>query len=30
VVVIRDITAHRKSDEEIEKRIVHLISGGRA
>lgn len=28
VVVIRDITAHRKSDEEIEKRIVHLVSGG--
>lgn len=28
VVVIRDITAHRKSDEEIEQRIVHLVSGG--
>src|SRR5688572_3291890 len=28
VVVIRDITAHRKSDEQIEERIVHLISGG--
>lgn len=27
VVVIRDITAHRKSDKEIQKRIVHLVSG---
>jgi PAS domain S-box-containing protein len=27
VVVLRDITTHRKSDEEIEKRIVHLVSG---
>ena len=27
VVVIRDITAHRKSDEEIENRIIHLVSG---
>jgi response regulator RpfG family c-di-GMP phosphodiesterase len=27
VVVIRDITAHRKSDEEIQERIVHLVSG---
>ena len=27
VVVIRDITAHRKSDEQIEERIVHLVSG---
>jgi CheY-like chemotaxis protein len=27
VVVIRDITAHRKSDEEIQDRIVHLVSG---
>ena len=30
VVVIRDITAHRKSDEEIQKRIVHLVSGAQA
>ena len=29
VVVIRDITAHRQSDLEIEQRIVHLVSGGR-
>jgi CheY-like chemotaxis protein len=28
VIVIRDITAHRQSDEEIEKRILHLVSGG--
>lgn len=28
VVVIRDITDHRKSDEEIRNRIVHLVSGG--
>lgn len=28
VVVIRDITDHRKSDEEIQNRIVHLVSGG--
>lgn len=27
VVVIRDITAHRKSDEEIQERIVHLVGG---
>lgn len=27
VVVIRDITDHRKSDEEIQERIVHLVSG---
>ncbi len=27
VVVIRDITDHRKSDEEIQDRIVHLVSG---
>ena len=26
VVVLRDITAHRKSDEEIQKRIVRLVS----
>jgi len=28
VVVIRDITDHRRSDEAIEKRIIHLVSGG--
>jgi PAS domain-containing protein len=27
VVVVRDITAHRKSDEAIQERIVHLVSG---
>jgi CheY-like chemotaxis protein len=27
VLVIRDITAHRKSDKEIEKRILHLVAG---
>lgn len=27
VVVIRDITSHRKTDEEIQERIVQLISG---
>lgn len=27
VVVIRDITAHRKSDEKIQDRIVRLVSG---
>jgi len=27
VVVIQDITAHRKSDEDIQNRIVHLVSG---
>jgi PAS domain S-box-containing protein len=27
VVVIRDITAHRKGDEEIQNRIVHLVTG---
>lgn len=30
VVVIRDITAHRQGDEEIEKRIVHLTSPTRS
>jgi PAS domain-containing protein len=28
VVVLRDITAHRVGDEQLEERIVHLVSGG--